>query len=332
MNTCENCRANKVCDHNLYGFENCGNFIPQVASCNTVVDLLGSAGVEPHLKFVSIDAVVDAIEETPWYHISSDGKLVNGANSRTDEPLHKAADIEKAVQSVPVMDLAEVRVRIIQSFFDEVNLALAAELHKALEHSYYADSEYTKREIRKTLSSIMSTLGEIQKRYLDGEIKITDLAIEVERLKLENEKLVKENEAWKVMQEIHRASDKGWKELYDGDTDALLNCIHARDEEIAALEEMLGLYKEVCGELVVKDHLVIGLLRGKETAYIPENIAKVYKGIAVNTAKRGVAKSILTDKILVDHLERACGAGGQLALARIEELKEEHGVKNNERK
>jgi hypothetical protein len=26
--TCNNCRANKICDHNKYGFENCGNHIP----------------------------------------------------------------------------------------------------------------------------------------------------------------------------------------------------------------------------------------------------------------------------------------------------------------
>lgn len=25
---CTNCRANKVCDHNIWGFENCNNFIP----------------------------------------------------------------------------------------------------------------------------------------------------------------------------------------------------------------------------------------------------------------------------------------------------------------
>ena len=25
--TCETCKANKVCDHNKYGFENCGNYI-----------------------------------------------------------------------------------------------------------------------------------------------------------------------------------------------------------------------------------------------------------------------------------------------------------------
>ena len=28
MNTCNNCRCNKVCNHDLYGFENCNNYIP----------------------------------------------------------------------------------------------------------------------------------------------------------------------------------------------------------------------------------------------------------------------------------------------------------------
>ena len=27
MATCETCKANKVCDHNKYGFENCNNYI-----------------------------------------------------------------------------------------------------------------------------------------------------------------------------------------------------------------------------------------------------------------------------------------------------------------
>lgn len=26
--TCSTCQCNKVCDHNKYGFENCGNYIP----------------------------------------------------------------------------------------------------------------------------------------------------------------------------------------------------------------------------------------------------------------------------------------------------------------
>ena len=31
MKTCNTCRANKVCDHNKYGFENCDNYIPDTA-------------------------------------------------------------------------------------------------------------------------------------------------------------------------------------------------------------------------------------------------------------------------------------------------------------
>jgi hypothetical protein len=29
MATCRDCKANKVCDHNNFGFENCGNYIPE---------------------------------------------------------------------------------------------------------------------------------------------------------------------------------------------------------------------------------------------------------------------------------------------------------------
>ena len=33
--TCETCKANKVCDHNKYGFENCGNYISVDAETNS---------------------------------------------------------------------------------------------------------------------------------------------------------------------------------------------------------------------------------------------------------------------------------------------------------
>ena len=39
--TCNNCKANKVCDHNKYGFKNCGNYIPdtavEVVRCNECI-------------------------------------------------------------------------------------------------------------------------------------------------------------------------------------------------------------------------------------------------------------------------------------------------------
>ena len=31
MNNCNTCKANKVCDHTKYGFENCNNYIPEDA-------------------------------------------------------------------------------------------------------------------------------------------------------------------------------------------------------------------------------------------------------------------------------------------------------------
>ena len=31
MKTCNTCKANKVCNHDKYGFENCGNYIPDEA-------------------------------------------------------------------------------------------------------------------------------------------------------------------------------------------------------------------------------------------------------------------------------------------------------------
>ena len=42
-NECETCKANKVCDHNEYGFENCGNYIPadvvEVVRCKDCIHL-----------------------------------------------------------------------------------------------------------------------------------------------------------------------------------------------------------------------------------------------------------------------------------------------------
>ncbi len=35
--TCNTCKANKVCDHNKYGFENCNNYIPDKAGFAEVV-------------------------------------------------------------------------------------------------------------------------------------------------------------------------------------------------------------------------------------------------------------------------------------------------------
>ena len=40
MARCDNCMANKVCDHNKYGFENCGHYIPADVAPKSEVETL----------------------------------------------------------------------------------------------------------------------------------------------------------------------------------------------------------------------------------------------------------------------------------------------------
>ena len=44
-------------------------------------------------KLVSKEEVVNAIDETIWFHINRRGELVPGANSQTDIPLFRYSDI-----------------------------------------------------------------------------------------------------------------------------------------------------------------------------------------------------------------------------------------------
>lgn len=52
------------------------------------------------MMLVDKEKVIEAIEETDWYHINKNGKLASGANSTDDIPLYKSDDIYKAVDSV----------------------------------------------------------------------------------------------------------------------------------------------------------------------------------------------------------------------------------------
>ena len=49
---------------------------------------------------ISRQAVIDAIENTDWYHVA-DGELVHDANSKEDEPLYKAKDIYGVIENLP---------------------------------------------------------------------------------------------------------------------------------------------------------------------------------------------------------------------------------------
>lgn len=53
-----------------------------------------------------------------------------------------------------------------KEIFDDVSVALCAELHKAFEHSYIKDVEAQRRIARGVISSVASTLAQIEKRYI----------------------------------------------------------------------------------------------------------------------------------------------------------------------
>lgn len=53
MNTCNTCRCNKICNHDLYGFENCNNYIPTENFIpKTHFDRIKAMSVEELAKFL----------------------------------------------------------------------------------------------------------------------------------------------------------------------------------------------------------------------------------------------------------------------------------------
>lgn len=61
------------------------------------------------MMLVDKEKVIEAIEDTDWYHINKNGELTSGANSTDDIPLYKSDDIYKAVDSVKSVDAQPVR-------------------------------------------------------------------------------------------------------------------------------------------------------------------------------------------------------------------------------
>lgn len=61
--------------------------------------------------------VIDAMENTDWYHVNSNGKLVSGANSDEDVALYKEADVYKAIDSVEPVDA--IPIEFIENKIDE---------------------------------------------------------------------------------------------------------------------------------------------------------------------------------------------------------------------
>ena len=56
-------------------------------------------------RYIDIDLLIDKVEETDWYHISKQGELVSGANSKDDIPLYKHSDIKEVLNNAPIADV-----------------------------------------------------------------------------------------------------------------------------------------------------------------------------------------------------------------------------------
>ena len=59
-------------------------------------------------RYTDLDNLIDAVEETAWYHINKNGVLVEGANSKDDVPLYKHEDIMRVLSEAPEADVVEV--------------------------------------------------------------------------------------------------------------------------------------------------------------------------------------------------------------------------------
>ena len=59
-------------------------------------------------RLIDANALTDVIEHIDWYHISLQGTLAKGANSKLHTPLYKADDIYKALEEAPPVDVVEV--------------------------------------------------------------------------------------------------------------------------------------------------------------------------------------------------------------------------------
>ena len=63
--------------------------------------VLTKVGMRMSDDTISRKATIDAMENVDWYHISKDGQLVHGANSKDNEPLYKAKDVYKVLNDMP---------------------------------------------------------------------------------------------------------------------------------------------------------------------------------------------------------------------------------------
>ena len=117
-------------------------------------------------RYIDIDLLIEAVEDTDWYHISKQGELVHGANSKDDIPLYKHADIVAVLNNAPIADV------VPKSEVEE--LKEWVEAYKNTIESMEKIDEELRAEIERLQAKIKiltepEDFDELKKKYTEGE-------------------------------------------------------------------------------------------------------------------------------------------------------------------
>ena len=127
-------------------------------------------------RYTDIDLLIEAVEETTWYHISKKGELVTGANSKDYIPLYKHSDIKEVLNNAPTADVDKIKSevedykRCWQKIHDSYNA-------DCIEH-YNNGRQEVAREIFEEIDSMCIDLFgnfnhgryiKLKKKYTEGE-------------------------------------------------------------------------------------------------------------------------------------------------------------------
>ena len=120
-------------------------------------------------RYTDIDLLIDKVEGTDWYHISKQGELVRGANSKDDIPLYKHSDIKEVLNDAPVADVAP-KSEVAREIFEEIEIVL---------HRHYHDNKITledsgllivsKHSAHHSIAVLLKDISELKKKYTEDE-------------------------------------------------------------------------------------------------------------------------------------------------------------------
>lgn len=74
-------------------------------------------------RLISLQAAIDAIEETNWYHQNKNKDMVHGANSQEHQAWYKAEDIYQALDRLPSVQPEKVNEQIKKAVVDAIKNA-----------------------------------------------------------------------------------------------------------------------------------------------------------------------------------------------------------------